>query len=74
MRVSPSGALPQGQFFPAPSAQASITTTDVAQNVANIRVGGHSRIILRQRCCEEFLSTGVLRPRGQALDQIIIKK
>ena len=64
MRVSPSGALPQGQFFPAPSAQASITTTNVAQKVANIRVGDHSHIHSRQRCHEEFLPTGLLRPGG----------
>ena len=31
----------RGNFFPAPSAQASITTTNIAQKVANIRVGDH---------------------------------
>ena len=41
-----------------------ITTANVAQKVPNIRVGGHSRIHSRQRCREEFLPTGLLRPRG----------
>ena len=54
----------RGNFFPAPSAQASITTTNIAQKVANIRVGDHSHIHSRQRCREEFLPTGLLRPGG----------
>ena len=64
MRVSLSGAHLRGNFSPAPSAQASITTTNVAQKVSNIRVGDHSHIHSRQRCREEFLPTGLLRSGG----------
>ena len=49
----------RGKFFSAPSAQASITTANVAQKVPNIRVGGHSRIHSRRRCRRGIFAHGV---------------
>ena len=65
MRVSPSGALPQGQFFPRAFGACEYHHHECCPKRSQYSCWWsftYSRS--RQRCREEFLPTGLLRPGG----------